>query len=216
MFTPELERTRPTKIAQNKQYYDDLRAQIAEKHRKTESPLPYSTTNQTYASSSFSNGTKRSIVESPPSSPHSNHTYNFNNSMNDSSGYSSSKLLMPYQNPPPPKSYISSTSVLPDFTKTSIAPLNLTITNFQIDTLPDLPRQMTHQNSIDPETFNERLRTLQAQIDEQKNDYIHASDSQDRLKSQQFPDMQQLINELDNILEKTVVAKIPMHLKNIS
>ena len=219
MFTPELERQRAAKLARTKQYYDDLRAQIAEQHRKTESPLPYSTTNQSYASNLSQNNNYNQRRVAPDSHIQNNRpqiTYDSSSMSDRSSNNGSSSLIVPYQNQQSSRSYMSSTPVLPDFTKTSIAPLNLAVTNFQFDTLPDLPRQMTHQNSIDPETFNDRLRSLQAQIDEQHNDYIHASESQDRLKSQQFPDMMQLINEIDNALQKTVNGRIPMHLKNIN
>ena len=208
MFVPELEKQRALKLAANKQYYNDLRAQIEEKARKTQSPLPYSTTNQSNLSQAVSSQRRYNQIsqQAPQGSPHSINSSS-KNSFYSNQSYSQSDSTA--------RSNISSPH-LSDFAKTSIAPLNLQVTNFNYDTFPDLPKPMKHTNSVDPETFGERVRSIQSQMDEQKNDFVFATESQDRIKSQSFPSVFQLINEIENLLEKTVSAKIPNLLKNVN
>lgn len=193
MFTPELERRRELKLQQDKQYAADLRQQIAEKAQRAGlNPPAIQYTNRNSPSSSGM----------PSASPPSNRT---------------STALVPYGTARSSSSLsYQPLDPLPDLPQTSIAPLNLEVTTFAIDTIPDLPRPIIHSSAIEPGAFRDRISSIQSQIDEQKGDYVKSMETAERLRSRTFPSISQLIAELDDILDTTVSGKIPNALKYVN
>lgn len=194
MFTPELERRRDLKLQQDRQYFNDLRQQIASNAQRNG-------TNQAVAipdSRQYSNRSQPPVPYVSPPSTRSNNMVVPYNARNNSS------LPMTPLDP------------LPDFPQTTIAPLNLEVTRFAIDTVPDLPRPIVHTSAVDSGAFKDRLQLIQSQIDEQQAYYVKSNETAERLRSRTFPSIYQLIAEVDDLLDTTVSANIPGALKYVN
>ena len=189
---------RASKEKQQKEYAEELKQQIMDKKRLTHSPLPFSTTsNDTFSfQSQFQYPSKRILntkMDSPfaliPGTPLNSDKKNSSLS-NTYGGYSKKE-------------------VIPDFGRTSVAPLNLNITTFTMDTLPSLPRQIPHSNNININIFPERIRSINQQYIIQRQQSSKINENYEKIKQLTFILTNEKIKEIELILEKSIGSKLP-------
>lgn len=225
MFIPEVERNRALREQQRREYREALKQQINQKNnRPTNSPLPYSTTtNDTYQphGSIAPYGNNR-ILERNRNNNDINRGFNNrlrNRLASKINNYVPTALAV--EDRPYPSVYSAAGSSLnyeplPNFVGTKIPPLNIAVTNFVMEAIPDLPRKMHHGSVVDPRTFPERIGTLRSQIELQLAELQRATDVSDRIRINSFPDLNKAISELGDLLEKTVSAKIPSAISRVT
>ncbi|KAK8889164.1 hypothetical protein M9Y10_033909 [Tritrichomonas musculus] len=185
MFGSEGERLQELRQQQARQYAEQLRQQIAAKNsQKPKSPSLYSTT----TSDSYTNP-----IQQPRIQRSNINSSNSSSGIHHSSSTNSTDRL-PKVTPDP----------LPNLQPTSVAPLNLTITSFQPDPTPSLPRQQSYSLSsiTDKSTFNERMRSLESIIDQQRLILIKSSETASRIFQTQFPTIENSLNEIQTSVNR--------------
>lgn len=218
MFGSEGERLQELRQQQAKKYAMELRQQIASKNsQKPKTPDRYSTTTSDHYSNP-KNKMPNSILnqdENLDQISYRSNTIN-RNQTNPSQTTQSNQTQIPITQPH--KSERSPRVIhepLPEFKSTTIAPLNITLTSYHADPMPSLPRQQNYSRT-DASTFNERMNSLESIVDDQRSQLIEASEASSRIYQHQYPQIETLLSDMQNYIDRFSNTEIFQRIRPIS